>query len=178
MVTLPDGIRIDMRWKSVCYIKNDKMLYFSIEPMMNCEAVVYFPSIRSWSIIENEFSQEERLEIIFLLERIAWKRKIKIVVLDITPQIFSNEYDIVITGSMESTQAGRKIERDYLFDPESPLTAEHVHELYMSLEKKFAEKTEGVVTIYAETLLENSIFNVVTLPLLRENTNVQLNYVK
>lgn len=146
MVTLPDGIKIDMRWKSVSYIKNDLKLCFSIEPMMNCEAIVYFPSEQKWKTIENEFS-EERLEIIFLLERIVWKRKIKVVIMDIIPEILNLQHDIVLTGSMESTQAGRKIEVENIFDPESSLTMEQVHELYISLEKKFAENVEGVVAI-------------------------------
>lgn len=177
MITLPDGIKIDMRWKSVAYIKNDLKLCFSIEPMMNCEAIVYFPSEQGWKIIESKFSEEERLEIIFLLERIAWKRKIKIIIMDIMPKILSPKYDIVLTGSMESTQAGRKIEEENLFDPGSPLTMEQVYELYISLEKKFAKNVEGTVTINAKSLLENSVFSMITLPLLEQNFNAQLNYV-
>ncbi len=177
MVTLPDGMKIDMRWKSVSYIKNDLKLCFSIEPMMNCEAIVYFPSEQRWRTIENELSEEERLEIIFLLERIAWKRKIKVVIMDIIPEILNLQHDIVLTGSMESTQAGRKIEEENLFDPKSPLTMEQVHELYISLEKKFAENVEGAVTINAKSSWENSVFNRITLPLLKQNVNAQLHYV-
>lgn len=81
---------------------------------MNCEA------------IENEFSKEERLEIIFLLERIAWK----VLVTDVLSRLLNNEEKMIISGSLESTQAGRKIENDNIFDPDSPLS-KNKYRIYM-----------------------------------------------
>ncbi len=178
MVILPDGIKIEMRWKSVFYIKNDKILYFSVEPMMSCEAIVYFPTEANWSTVENDFSKQERLEIIFLLERIAWKRKIKIVEVDISPRIIKSIGETILLGSMESTKAGRKIEEDNLFDPESPLTIEQANNIYVSLECKFAEQVQGIVTVYRENSIKNSVFDKIVLPILKENNKISLQYLK
>lgn len=178
MLILPDGIQIDMRWKTVSYIKGNNKLCFSIEPMLNCEAIIYFPSKDSWGAIEKSFSQKERLEIIFLFERIAWKRKVKVVIVDITPEVLSKEQDVVKDGSMESTQAGKKIEADALFDPGSPLISKQVNEIYISLEKKFAESVKGLVTVHKTALVEDSVFSSVILPALERNANAEINFLK
>lgn len=177
MLELPDGNQIDMKWKSVSYIKGNKKLYFSIEPMLNCEAIIYFPSKKKWESVEKTFSQKERLEIIFLLERIDWKRKVKIYEVDIMPKTLNKNQEMVISGSMEATQAGRKIEEDALFDPQSPLSKEQVNEIYISLEKRFAENAEGNVSVQRVEVLKDSVLNSIILPILERNAKVKIDYI-
>lgn len=177
MVTLPDEIKVEMHWKNVQYIKGNRKLVFDIEPMVNYEGIIYFPNEEQWKNIKKEFSMEERLEIIFLLERINWKRKIKILVLNIPIKVIDTSETIIQEGTLESTVGGRKIEADNLFDPTSQLTIEQVHEIYFALERKFAESAKGIVTIYESFKNEQSVINKISLPTLEKNPNVTLKIV-
>ena len=99
MVILPDDIQIEMQWKQVIYIKSNNYVVFEIIPMLTWKDVVIFPNRLNWSTKQNLFSCDERAEIIFLLERIAWKRDIRIVEMDVPPYV--NKKIEVLKGMIE-----------------------------------------------------------------------------
>ncbi|RUT37714.1 hypothetical protein EJP82_27805 [Paenibacillus anaericanus] len=174
MIKLPDGMQIDMRWKTVSFTKGNNKLVLDIEPMMNCEDIVYFPSENEWRKIKCIFSNEERLEIIFLLERINWKRNIKIFISEISPRLLSKDDLIITEGTLESTIGGREIEEKQLFDPDSPLNSEQVHELYCKLEKKFANQVNGEVIISRNKVIPGSVFEEVSMKTLMSSSKVEV----
>jgi NAD+--asparagine ADP-ribosyltransferase len=65
-----------------------------------------------------------------------------------------------------------------LFDPDKKVEIEQANELWRTLEKRFAEEVEGKVTIYSNSIIENSVFNKITIATLLENDKVVLNIVE
>jgi len=80
-------------------------------------------------------------------------------------------------GTMESTKAAKEFQPLYLFDPDKKVEKEQAHELWCTLEKRFAKGVEGKVTIYANSIIENSVFNKISIVTLLENDKVILNIV-
>lgn len=174
MVEMPDGVKIEMKWKSIYYIKDDEKLVFDIEPMMNNSCIIYFPDEKNWISLVEKFSLNERLEIIFLLERIKWKRIVNIIVADIPVKMFSSNQNIEEKGSMENTEAGRKIESSSLFDPNSKLTAAQVQSVYLKLEEQYCVSLKGTVTLKDRYEIKGSVFDEFILPLLKKNKQIQI----
>lgn len=173
MVTLPDGAQIDMQWKSVKYANKQHNIVFEIIPMMQESDVVLFPNKRCWKKIAKLFSNRERMEIIFLLEKIAWKRDIRVAEVDIMPEV--DQETAVATGTLEATDGYQKISSQCPFDPQSSLTKEQAKELYCILEKRFAEGVSGIVEIPKSVVIRGSVLEGISIPTLKENKNVQLN---
>ena len=174
MVILPDGDQIDMRWKSVNYIFGQKKIVFSIVPMMNKADYVLVPNAEQWT---KHLAIEKRNEIIVILQHVDWKRDINIVEFDIPPYITDKNEDLITPGSLESTEAGRKLEQDFLFDPTSPLNKEQVKEMFCILEKRFAENTIGDVKILKGSIIAGSVMSVISIPALERNTKVNLCFI-
>lgn len=171
MVILPDGDMIEMRWKSVSYIFGEKKIVFSIIPMMNSADYIMVSNAEQWT---KYLSIEKRNEIIVILEKVNWKRDINIVELDIPPYITNKKEDIITPGSLESTEAGRKMEQDFLFDPASPLSKDQVKEIYCTLEKRFAENAVGDVKIPKASIIAGSVLDAISIPALEKNAKVNL----
>lgn len=72
MVVLPDGIKVEMQWKQVTYIRDNDSVTFEIIPMLAEKDIVIFPNLLNWQTKQELFSCDEREEIIFIIERIAW----------------------------------------------------------------------------------------------------------
>lgn len=175
MVTMPDGARFEMQWKQVEYINGGHNAIFEIIPMLTGRDIVLFPTAELWAEAQDVFSKQERLEIIFLLERIAWKREIRVVEANIKPVIDSNA--IPISGSIESTPGYQEMASKNLFDPQSQLSNSQVKEIYCIIEKRFAESASGVVTIPRDEILKESILEKVSIPALKGNSNAILKLV-
>lgn len=175
MIILPDGIKIEMQWKQVTYIKDNDYAVFEIIPMLTGQDIIMIPNLSNWINKQDVFSGDERQEIIFLLERIAWKRDIKITEMDISP--FVNRKIKVHLGMLESTEGYRKITNENLFDVNSPLNKEQVKAIYCKLEEKFAEAAQGIVKVPKEVLVEGSIVKEISVPALIKNTKVQLSII-
>ena len=79
--------------------------------------------------------------------------------------------------SLESTEAGRKLEQDFLFDPTSPLNKEQVKEMFCILEKRFAENTIGDVKILKGSIIAGSVMSEISIPALERNTKVNLCFI-
>lgn len=172
MIFLPDDIKIEMQWKQVTYIRNSNYAIFEIIPMMTGKDIVIFPNILSWSTNQKCFSCREREEMMFILERIAWKRDIRILEMDVPPYV--NEKIEIKQGMIESTEGYIRLTKENLFDSDSKLNKNQVKEIYCKLEKRFAESVQGVVEIPKELLIRGSIIKEVCLPVLEKNEKVKI----
>lgn len=175
MVLLPDNIKIEMQWKQVAYIKGNNYVIFEIIPMLTEKDIVIIPNLSSWSNKQNVFSCEEREEIIFLLERIAWKRDITIIEMDVPPCV--NEKIKLNSGMLESTEGYIRLARENLFDVDSKLNKDQVKEIYCNLERRFAEAMQGIVIVPKESLIKGSIVKEFCLPILEKNEKVKISIV-
>ena len=175
MVTMPDGAQFEMQWKHVKYMNGGHSVVFEIVPMFQGKDIIILPNTQLWSESQNIFSEQERLEIIFLLERIAWKRDIRVAEANVTPDIGSNASSV--SGSIESTPGYQEMTAKNLFDPQSPLSKSEVKEIYCILEKRFAEGASGVVTIPKSVILQGSVLAEVSIPALKENKSVVLSLI-
>ncbi|HWP80329.1 MAG TPA: hypothetical protein VN446_06760 [Candidatus Acidoferrum sp.] len=175
MVTMPDGAQFEMQWKQVKYMNGGHSAAFEIIPMYRGKDIVIMPSATLWREGQSVFSDQERLEIIVLLERIAWKRDIRVIEVNTPPAIDSNTGPV--SGSLESTTGYQEMATKNLFDPQSPLSKEQAKEIYCILEKRFAEGASGMVTIPKSVILQGSILAEVSIPVLEKNSSVHLNLV-
>lgn len=172
MIILPDNIKIEMQWKQVIYTRDNNYVLFEIVPMLEEKDIVIFPNLSNWSTKQNLFSCEERNEIIFLLERIAWKRDIRIVEMGIQPYV--NKKIEVSQGMIELTDGYIRLTGENLFDADSKLNKNQVKEIYCNLEKKFAESVQGIVKIPKESLIKGSVIKEICLPMLEKNEKVKI----
>jgi hypothetical protein len=174
MIVMPDGAKLDMRWKSISYIVGDQKLVFPIVPMYDSPDVVCIPNKDRFS---NANELERRDELIFLIQTTAWKRELKFLEINQNPIIMEKEDSLTDKGSLEMTNAGQSLENEYLFDPQSPLTKEQVKELYLDLEKRFAEAALGDIEIIKNGYLQGSVMERITIPVLQNNMNVNISFL-
>lgn len=175
MIVLPDGAKFEMTWKTVKYVNHGDFIVFQIIPMLNDKDIVLLPDSSEWEKINNKFSFEERQEIIFLLERVNWKRDIKVVELQIEANL--NKDIVAEGGTLEKTSGYIKLSNENLFDIDSSLNQQQVKDIYIALERRYAEAISGVVEIPKEILIQGSVMNEVTLPILERSNNVTLKIV-
>ncbi len=175
MVTMPDGAQFDMQWKQVKYINGKHSIALEIVPMFRGSDLIIFPDTLRWDGIQNVYSDQERKEIIFLLERIGWKRDLRVIEANVMPAV--DEDATAVSGSLESTGGYQKLAANYLFDPQSPLNKSEVKEIYCILEKRFAQGASGVITIPKDIILKGSVLEEVSIPALKENKSVVLKLV-
>ena len=175
MVVLPDGAKVEMTWKSVKYTKDSNFIVFQIVPMFEGSDLIIIPNIKCWGNIEKIFSLEDRKEIIFLIERIDWKRNIKVIELDIPAQV--NKEIEIIKGSLESTKEYITLSEENLFDVDSNLDKDQVKTIYLALEKRYADGLSGVVSISSYLSIKGSVMNEFIIPALKENKNIVIHMV-
>ncbi|MDR1322211.1 MAG: hypothetical protein LBK56_12455 [Gracilibacteraceae bacterium] len=175
MVTMPGGAQFEMRWKQMKYMNGGHSASFEIIPMFQGKDILLFPDTQIWAKSQNVFSNQERMEIIFLLERIAWKRDMRVVEANVAPEIDPNAAPV--KGSLESTPGYQEMAAKSLFDPQSPLSKSEVKEIYCILEKRFAEGASGAVAIPKNVILSGSVLSEVSIPALKKNRNVRLSLV-
>jgi virulence-associated protein VagC len=169
---MPDGAQFEMQWKQVKYMNGGHSAVFEIVPMYQGKDIIIFPTAQLWTEAQNVFSDQERLEIIFLLERIAWKRDIRVLEANVEPDVDINISPV--SGSIESTPGYQEMAAKNLFDPQCSLSKSEVKEIYCILEKRFAEGASGMVTIPKNVILQGSVLEKVSIPALKANKNVVL----
>lgn len=175
MIILPDGIKIEMQWKQVTYIRDNDYVVFEIIPMLTEKDIVIVPDLSNWLNKQKVFSGDERQEIIFLLERIAWKRDIRIAEMNISPCI--NKKIVINQGMLESTEGYIRLSKENLFDENSALNKSQVKTIYCKLEQMFAETAQGVVKVPKEMLMKGSIIKEISIPALEKNEKVHLSII-
>lgn len=174
MLQLPDGNILDMRWKTVSYVMDNKRIVFAIEPMIDGPDVVCIPT-KEKCIGKLDISI--RNEFIFLLQTADWRRDLKLIEMNISPQIVDINKKNIVEGSIESTEGGKKLESLYLFNPNSPLSKEQVRELYIKLETRFADNVSGQVKILKDGVLKGSVMDKITIPTLEKNKKAKIEYI-
>lgn len=174
MVIMPDGAKFKMNWKYITYVNHGNSIHFSIVPMYNGPDIVLFPNMENWEK-DGAFSLEEREEIIFLLEHLNWKRNLKIVEANVPAQ--KSEKAFVQKGSLETTNAYAALARKNLFDFDSKLDTKQVKDVYLALEKRFAENVRGTVTISQYDLFENSVMKEFIMPILQKNKDAAVHII-
>ena len=173
MIVLPDGAVLEMSWKQIKYTRNGNFLCFQIIPMTTNADIIVFPDEKSWKNIENIFPIQEREEILFLISNIKWKRDIRFFIAEI--EIYVNqELNNNISGTIESTAGYKKLDKENLFDYNSPLSSEQVKSIFEKLEIKFAKGLKGNVTVPNNTIIPGSVMSEVVLPVLKENQHINL----
>jgi len=170
-------IRIKMGWRFLCYIQGNEKIVFNIEPMVEESDILYIPRNEIWRKSSLKWAGENKSEILRVIKAIDWNRDIRFDECDIELKCMLTDQDEFKEGTMESTEAAKKFERLYLFDPDKKVEKEQAHELWCTLEKRFAEEVKGRVTIYLKSIIENSAFNKITMPTLLENEKVILNII-
>jgi hypothetical protein len=68
------------------------------------------------------------------------------------------------------------MENERLFAPGGRLTPEQAHQVWHTLVRRFVQATRGRVTIFASSVVPGSVFEIITLPELRANPNVTLDF--
>ena len=115
--------------------------------------------------------RDRRDEVLARLKGVRWNRDLE---WKDTPAGFSRGG--VIPGSLESTKGGAEFEAKNLFAPGSELTVEQAREIWIMLARRFAQAARGKVTIFADTLIPDSVFKEIELPALRANPQVTLEF--
>jgi hypothetical protein len=170
-------ISIKIGWKYLSYIQDKEKIIFSIEPMVEEADLIYIPNPESWEKSSPKWASKIREEILRNIKEVNWNRDIEFKECDISLKCMAANENEIEEGTIESTQAAREFLRLDLFDPDKKVEREQAHELWCTLEMRFAEQVEGKVTIYASDIIENSVFNKITIPTLLKNEKVVLNII-
>lgn len=172
-------VEVEMGWRYISYCDGEEKLVFVVEPMFGTEDIVYLPNEETWNKNVPQWAKENRETIIENIKEIKWNRNLKWIE-DENADVFSmsKEENTSFEGTLEGTKAGQDLINLNLFNSNSLLPAEKVHELWCVLERKFAEQAEGEVSIYSNEIILNSVFQAITLKALIENTKVVLNIME
>lgn len=167
MFVLPDGAAFVMQWKQVVYKNHGENISFQIIPMMKGPDLVIFPNVNRWKSVEHIFSMDERNEIIFYLEGLKWKRKLKVIESEADPIL--RDGLPVTTGMLEMTKGYLEIAAMDLFDPQVDLTEAQVKEIYLKVERKYANAVVGNITVPQSIVIPGSVLEQVVIPELQKN---------
>jgi hypothetical protein len=168
----PKSPVILMGWRYVAFEQNAQHVFFRIEPMASGPDLVYVPSELSWKESAPSWAQKRYSEILSLMKAIKWNRNLDWRVSDNSDAIWSAPTPV--PGSLESTPGGQKLESERFFHPPGKMSHEQAHMLWHRLAERFAQAATGKVTLYIESVVENSVFQVVELPALKANPSVEL----
>lgn len=170
-------INIKMGWKYISYIQEDEKIILNIEPMLGEADIIYIPNDEIWRKSSRKWASQNKNEILSNIKSLDWNRQMAFNEYDIDLKCMTVDEDEIEEGTIESTEVAKEFQSLYLFDPDKKVGKEQAHELWCTLEKRFAEQVEGKVTIYANSVIENSVFNKITIVALLENEKVVLNIV-
>ena len=170
-------IKINMGWKHISYTYGGEKLVFNIEPMIGEADIVYIPNDEIWNSSKIGWVNGNKDKILSDIKSFDWNRDLVFDDCETDFRIIPAKEDEILKGTIESTQAAKEFENLALFDPNKKVDKKQTHELWCTLEKRFAEGVEGKVTICASEIKENSVFNKITIPTLSENDKVTLNVV-
>lgn len=170
-------VSIKMGWKHVSYTDGNDKVVFNIEPMIGEPDIIYVPNDEMWMRCLKTWVRESKNEILNNIKSIKWNRDIVFNECDVGLTCMPIDKNEIEEGTIESTEAAKEFESFNLFDPDKKVEEEQAHELWCTLEKRFAEEVKGKVTIYANAIIENSVFNRITIKTLLENDKVALNII-
>ncbi|MGV8981320.1 hypothetical protein [Clostridium sp.] len=170
--------KANMGWRYVRYNEKEKAILLIIEPLVGRPDIVYVPDESTWINSSPKWAKQHYSEIIGYLKSLHWNRELEWRVTSSSTVMEKNvSDDFAVPGSLESTPGGREFEKENLFKPESPLKSDEVHNLWCTLETRFAEQASGIVRIFANDIIPDSVFSVISLPILKQNPNVTLEFI-
>jgi hypothetical protein len=170
-------IIIKMAWKHMSYIKGDEKIVFNIEPMVGEADIIYIPNDEIWNVCPIKWISENKNAILSDIKAIDWNRNIIFNEYDVGLKCMSVDEDEIQEGTIESTVGAKEFQSLYLFDPDKKVEKEQAHELWCTLERRFAEEVKGKVTIYSNSIIENSVYNKITIATLLKNDKAVLNII-
>jgi hypothetical protein len=165
-----------MWYRFLVYSEKDLLVSFDVDVMAEGPDVVGVPSPRAWAQTAPAFVRNSRDEILARLNGIKWNRDL---IWEECDEYRCGEWDPsaqTVPGSIESTEGGKYLEHLGLFDPGSPLSFAEARKIWIQVEEKFAACAEGRVTLFVSQAKPNSMFKLVSLPVLQKNPNVTLDY--
>jgi hypothetical protein len=157
-----------MGWRYVSYIEGENTLTLPIQPMLTGHCLVYVPDASRWKKEAPSWARNKRRGILKFLSAVNWNRGIKFV----DGGEFITEEPV--SGSLESTPAGQKLEAMNLFDPGSEFSRRGAMEVWLAAARRFAEAQEGEFHIYRTEAVPGSVFEEIELPALESNPNLKL----
>jgi hypothetical protein len=168
-----------MGWRYVAYREGGGAIALVIEPMVGVPDIVYTPDEQSWSANAPDWARARRAEILARLKSVAWNRDLEWRESQKEkPTFIGLDLNLVVRGSTETTPGGRQLEEKRLFNPSSPVPREKAREMWYEAAREHAHAAKGKVNIFIESTIPNSVFQVIVLPALKENPNVELVFRK
>ncbi len=125
--------------------------------------MVFIPSEKQWAQSDIDWASARREEIAEVIVNHGRKRDIKVIETDLALKA-EKSLPKPIPGSLESTPGGARFEKEQLFDPMSKLSKSEVKEVWLTLERRFAEEAKGEINLFVDWSQPNSFFNRVSLP--------------
>jgi hypothetical protein len=169
-----------MGWRYIAYKESRIPFGIQIEPMVTGADVVYVPLETIW-LQESNLKPLSKQQVIRNLQSLSWNREL---IWQETENVsflpVNSVLEFVVPGSLESTQGGQYIESLRLFEASRTqnLSFEQAREIWLIMERRFANEARGEVTIFAEPQgIVGSVFHEVALPLLKKNPHVTLKFV-
>ena len=167
--------RAQMGWRYVAYGEEGGAFYLSIEPMVGVPDIVYTPDERRWKEKAPEWARERRAEILSRLKSVAWNRELEWREgSGEGPSPVGADLNHVIPGSLESTAGGRQLEALRFFNPGSSVPFAKARERWYEASREHVKLARGRVRIFVSEVVPNSVFQVIIMPALKENPNVEL----
>ncbi len=171
-----EGWEVRMGWRSVSYGEQGEWLSFGIEPMAKGPDIVYVPNESAWSQSAPPWALQRRAEILGRLKSVPWNRKLTWPETSKGTVSSGIRSDKPVLHSLETTLAGRLLERLRLFEPGGRVPHSISHKLWHWAARKAAEAATGQVNIFIQgPPIPDSVFDVVELPAIQSNPNVTLN---
>lgn len=175
MLTFENGASAEMTWRRFRYTKHGDHADFMIVLMKNGIDFVLVPTKEQWNRPGCCFTEQERLEAIYLIDHVRWNRAVKAVEAGVEPTI-NEDNEAQLAGSIVLTEAYQKLTELNLFDPGTPMEIPQVRKMYLEIEGRFILNAEGQYIVDKSLLLDGSLLKEYILPLAQKNTNLQVEY--
>ncbi len=169
-----EGWQARMGWRYVTYIEGDASLSLSILPMADGADRVCVPAEAGWMQDAPIWARRRRAEILSGLQSIAWNRDLMWQEGEYTLSTLGPTLDKVIPSTIESTEDGRELESQRLFEPDSFVPAEQAREMWIAAARFQAKVSRGPVKIEMPVVTPGSVLQEIVIPALRNNPNVIL----
>ena len=170
--------KADMWYRFVVYREGHAFVSLEIDVMADGPDVVANPSERAWQDTAPRFVRTRREAVLQRLKSVAWNRE---VVWEESEYATCLSHDPkvgpLVQGCIEATPGGRYLEEQQFFQPGSPLSFAEARQVWTEAERKLAAQASGTVRLAVANAKPNSMFLLVSLPALKQNPNVTLDFV-
>jgi hypothetical protein len=165
-----------MWYRFVTYREGANVVSLVVDVMADGPDIVFVPSARAWDKSAPAFAQGRRDQILERLKGVKWNRELLWEVSDADACSTRDPSSSTVHGSIESTPGGKLLEQQNLFGPDSAVGFSGARTLWSQAEMQYAAQARGRVTLFVSAARENSMFKLVSLPALKRNPNVTLDF--